>query len=240
MRVPQGLAGLLGKLIHAGEAGQAKHGEAVSKKGLEGHHGKDEKGRVLVDERVLAGLGYNGADKTGTRKNVAEKENLARFLQDPNAEVEKLLNKDAKTDAPAEDKKGAEAGREPAAKETREAQQKEARREERADEARAQAREAEQVREQRETREAESAREREQERERDRRQGEGHGHGHGHDERQQEDEREPQGGASEEGAIGEMFRCKGTLEDGSRCLRKPMEGAPYCREHAHAGGVDRI
>jgi hypothetical protein len=35
-----------------------------------------------------------------------------------------------------------------------------------------------------------------------------------------------------EDALGASFRCHGIVEDGTRCLRKPVQGTPYCREHA--------
>jgi hypothetical protein len=37
-----------------------------------------------------------------------------------------------------------------------------------------------------------------------------------------------------EDALGPQMRCRGVLEDGSRCIRKPVMGIPYCREHASA------
>jgi hypothetical protein len=37
-----------------------------------------------------------------------------------------------------------------------------------------------------------------------------------------------------EDALGEQMRCRGVLEDGARCIRKPILGIPYCREHASA------
>lgn len=37
-----------------------------------------------------------------------------------------------------------------------------------------------------------------------------------------------------EDALGEQMRCRGILEDGARCIRKPVLGIPYCREHASA------
>lgn len=37
-----------------------------------------------------------------------------------------------------------------------------------------------------------------------------------------------------EDALGEQMRCRGMLEDGTRCIRKPVMGIPYCREHASA------
>lgn len=37
-----------------------------------------------------------------------------------------------------------------------------------------------------------------------------------------------------EDALGEQMRCRGMLDDGSRCIRKPVMGIPYCREHASA------
>ena len=37
-------------------------------------------------------------------------------------------------------------------------------------------------------------------------------------------------------ALGDEQRCHGVLHDGTRCLRRPVEGKAYCREHA-AGSV---
>jgi hypothetical protein len=37
--------------------------------------------------------------------------------------------------------------------------------------------------------------------------------------------------------LGEAARCKGALEDGTRCLRKPVAGTSYCREHYASPGV---
>ncbi|MBK8012888.1 MAG: hypothetical protein IPK13_16225 [Deltaproteobacteria bacterium] len=32
--------------------------------------------------------------------------------------------------------------------------------------------------------------------------------------------------------LGSAHQCRGELSDGGRCLRKPVPGTPYCREHA--------
>src|SRR5689334_20116985 len=32
--------------------------------------------------------------------------------------------------------------------------------------------------------------------------------------------------------LNERSRCKGQLEGGDRCLRRAVDGTPYCREHA--------
>jgi hypothetical protein len=51
-----------------------------------------------------------------------------------------------------------------------------------------------------------------------------------------EDREEPgvedQPGLREARALGDDTRCSGRVADGSRCLRKAIEGTPYCREHA--------
>jgi hypothetical protein len=37
--------------------------------------------------------------------------------------------------------------------------------------------------------------------------------------------------------LNEKTRCRGALEDGSRCLRRALDGTPYCREHAFKIGA---
>lgn len=51
-------------------------------------------------------------------------------------------------------------------------------------------------------------------------------------ERPHEEAAPREGALRVEDALGELFRCRGVLEDGSRCLMKPLLGIPYCREHA--------
>ena len=231
MRVPlpSGLSGLLGKL---GMATQPKGGEGVAKKGLEGQQpGGLQKGQAIGDGKVLAGLGFNGADKTGSRKNVAEKENVARFLKDPGEEIEKLRGaKGEKAEAKEADKAAAEAARDRG--DAKEAQREGVRKDERADDVRAQARE---VQERREAKETPEAREPEKERQRERDQQderEKHGQAWAHEDGEDDDPDRPKHGAlHEDDALGDSVRCRGTIEDGSRCLRKPVTGTPYCREH---------
>jgi hypothetical protein len=52
--------------------------------------------------------------------------------------------------------------------------------------------------------------------------------------REEEDEREEREGLHEHEVFDDHTRCRGTLEDGGRCLRSAVEGTPYCREHAVA------
>ncbi len=46
----------------------------------------------------------------------------------------------------------------------------------------------------------------------------------------EDDQADPQA-SYEPAPLGDIHRCRGTVEDGSRCLRKPREGSSYCPEH---------
>ena len=48
------------------------------------------------------------------------------------------------------------------------------------------------------------------------------------DEQEEEDKKD---GGYQERALGEDNRCAAMISDGERCLRKPIEGTPYCRGH---------
>src|SRR5262245_22074616 len=82
--LPSGLSLLLGKL------GLNLGGTEKAEKGLTGgpkEKGVDvEKGMPLGDGAVLAGLGHTPHDRRVPNRNVAEKQNIDRFMQDPHAE----------------------------------------------------------------------------------------------------------------------------------------------------------
>src|SRR5688572_13346053 len=46
-----------------------------------------------------------------------------------------------------------------------------------------------------------------------------------------QEEAERSRGLRQREALGEESRCHGTVEDGTRCLRKPIDGKAYCLEH---------
>lgn len=220
---------MLGKMLGKPE-GPAK-GEAKGLTGQAGAAGPHQaqtphgpvKGAPIGEGTVLHGVGYNGADRTGNQKNVHEKDTVAKFLKDP--ELDKLgrqAKEPEEAKGPAREEKAAEA------KEKQDANRAEARREEKADEAKAQA-----AREtQREQDQRDQAQERERERQREeRKKDDEQGRGAYAEEPEREDEDDaPPEGLYEGDPMGEASRCKG-VHDGVRCLRKPLEGASYCREH---------
>ncbi|MCK6546753.1 hypothetical protein L6R52_12960 [Myxococcota bacterium] len=238
--LPSGLSGLLGKL----GANLTKVGEAkVDAKGLAAGEGKDakgatgpEKGAALGDGTVLAGLGFNSEDRANALKNPAEKAAIDRFMQDTGPEVRELQNalremKDAEGSALREARDGAREARD--AKTEEKTQRDELRRDEKADDVRGQA--AQEAKEKKEAREANDAKEAERERERDRddqkdddRKG---GAWAQEDEQQQDEPKKRRGAIREDDVLGAHVRCHGKLDDGARCLRKPVPGTPYCREH---------
>lgn len=239
--IPSGLTALLMKLgmVQKGPGGPGGpvKGEA---KGLEGETkdaAKAEKGALLGQEgALLAGLGYNIKDHRTSAKNVAEQANLERFLHEMEGQPKELGAKKGE-EGPQGLKKGAE-GKE--AREGREGKetQAEARGPERARDKAEDGR----VQGQAEAKEAAEAR-----RETEAKETEGQGQ-HKQQQDDQQDQDDKPGGAwipeelegqeisSKRGlrasdSLGEAHRCSGTLDDGTRCLRKPVKGTPYCREH---------
>lgn len=203
--------------------------KALHAKEAKGH----EKGQALGDGALLAGIGFNPEDKQASTKNLAEKANIDRFMQDPG------IPHDGKDPAStARGKKEGEAagvkgeGREPAA-EPREMRDlaPELRREEKADEARMQA--AQDTREQKEQHEAHEKNEADRQRdEREKDDDQKRGGAWVQEELEREEEEKKRGGLRLDDALGDLSRCRGVLEDGTLCLRRPVQGTPYCREHA--------
>lgn len=231
-----GLAQLLGKVL-------AKPEGKVDAKGLVGQaagaaqgplqQGPEglKKGMPIGDGTVLTGVGFNGQDRTAAHKNVHEKESVARFLKDPELDkVGRPKGADGKEGDDARLRGEDKAERAMEAKDRQDAQRADVRREDKADDAKQLLA--------RESQREEQQREREREKERERHKGE---------ERQQQDEPEAQGwmepereraedeperdGSHDADVLGETHQCKGESGDGVRCLRKPLEGASYCREH---------
>ena len=90
VNLPGGLGGLLAKLV-GGQGKAEEGGDKATKGSAKGMKGKGvKKGEALGDEMLLAGMGFSEADKNKAQKNKAERQNVARFLQDPKAEMAKL------------------------------------------------------------------------------------------------------------------------------------------------------
>jgi hypothetical protein len=236
--LPTGLTGLLGKLganlTKVGEAKVDAKGLAAEGKDAKGAAGP-EKGAALGDGTLLAGLGFNSEDRANALKNPAEKAAIDRFMQDVGPETRELQQA-LREMKDAEGTLGREAreAREPQdAKGDEKALRDDVRREEKTDDARGQA--ALEAKEKKEAREANDAKEAERERERERddqKDDDQKGGAWAQEEEQQQDEPKKRRGAlREEDVLGASVRCHGKLEDGARCLRKPVPGTPYCREH---------
>ncbi len=233
--IPSGLQSLLGKIgINLGPGGEKADGK-LAQKGLTAQTKEAkglEKGAVLGDGKVLAGLGHNPHDKRTGERNLVEQANIDRFLQDPQVAQEAKEQPAAQKNADAADRNNDTRD----AKEMKETRE-EVRKEDRADDARHAHGEKKQLEEQREQREAkEHEREKERERQRDEREKEDERkHVYVDDQLEREEEEKKNGrGVRAEDALGDYTRCRGHQEDGSRCLRKPMQGGPYCREHLHS------
>lgn len=227
MNVSGSLASLLAKLVGKpqvkGETGVAQGAQKQEK--AEG----PKKGAPIADG-VLAGVGYSEQDKSGVQKNVAEKENVARFLRDPELDQILRAKEFGDPEKAAAEQKPAEKQAE--AKDKQDVQRQEARREEKADDMKAFAKEAQQQQEAREAQKADKEQhpnERKEEEEEGREQQ--RGQGWDDPEHQKEDE-DGERGQYDPDAIGDGARCRSQLEDGTRCLRKPLHGTNYCREHA--------
>lgn len=238
--LPPGLGALLGKLgiVRPGESAKTPQ---VAAKGLEGQPGEEKtKGAAIgPDGTALSGLGYNVEDKQTLRKNVAERENIARFLREIKDDgpllKEDLAPKDALKDGPKEVKEAKDAKEAKEAKDQKEATEvketKDAKgREEAKEEVKTAARqETHEERERRDQQERERHRDQQQQKKDE---DEGAGSGWVMSEQEAEEAEERRRGLRDGDVMGEAHRCHGMIEDGSRCLRKPISGTPYCREHA--------
>lgn len=235
--LPPGLQAILQKL-GVGATPGAKPGVEGAAQALQAEGAKEHKGllkgAVLGDDgTLLAGIGFNAEDRQTALKNVAEKASVDRFLQDPKEGKDAAhLLRDAESAGP-ESQRAFPDQIEREGRELRELRE-EIRVEERIDDARFQSmkegRAAEETKESRENGERE--REKDQDRdERDDDEREKHAAGWVLEEREPEEGRKKRRAIRLEDTLGGHTRCFGTLEDGTRCLRRPTAGTPYCREH---------
>ncbi len=243
MHIPAGLGALLaklglqapgedgealGKLLQGDAAGAAAHG--LTAKGKEGAL---PKGMELgPDGELLSGLGYNNADKESGAKNANEKTNVERFVQE--SSVERAEPENPFTNLGREGKEKTET-KEKLAEQTEVAEQREAkdgevRRDEVADEARVLGQHEAAKEERVDKKEVDEAEARDQSQQQD--DDEEDKPGAGWVAEELEDEEHRKRGLYEGDPLGDVHRCRGTLHDGTPCLRKPVKGAPYCREHA--------
>jgi hypothetical protein len=229
--IPGGIGGLLGKLGLLGKGPAAADEGKVAAQALKAEGGEAEKpglprGALLgEDGALLAGLGYNPADRHTDQKNVAEKNAVARFLEE--------LGGDAPATAPGNPREGATETK----GETREAEAREntapeeKRSEERGERAAGPAEEPREARRAKEPEEAERQRERDRDGQEKREDEDAQAQGWVAEEQEQEAPRKRRG-LREADALGEHHRCRGHGDDGGQCLRKPVRGSAYCREHA--------
>ena len=245
--IPKPLAGLLGRLGAGGPlGGDAKAGDGAPKGDIgmkgEGALGGGSQGEAEVgpDGQFLLGRGFGEGDRRSNIRNSSEKANVNQFL----SELRKA-DTPAKKDAPstetapaseADIQEGPEAhvdeggGHEAQLEQAvEEGQERYALDGAQAEHEAAMAAEAE-----RETSDAEGRGE-----DPDGQQGQ---HEDSDDEEdrpgagwlaEEQEEREKRRRFSLEGAdlLGSANRCRCMLPDGTRCLRKPLPGTPYCREH---------
>jgi hypothetical protein len=249
--IPKSLAGLIGKMgVRPGGLGDgsgAKGGPA----GLRGEgmaaEGELAPGAELGPDGVLsAKIGYAGRDRRTQLRNLVEKANVHRFLAEREGEGPKL---------PRTLREGAarEGGDARAPREGKEAEAREARARQGGEQTEAAKKDDGRevllrdphgeggIREG-ETREARA------EEERGRGDDDGERRGGSGEDGEDEEERPGWGWVAEEaeererrrkftleGAdpMGAANRCRGHLDDGSPCLRKPMDGTPFCREHRY-------
>lgn len=228
--IQNALAALLGKMFVGKAVGQMK-AEKKGKEG-EGELAPNSKGAPVGDEGelLLFGVGYGVRDKHTKLKNLIEQENAKSFLDAHQDGVDrkdepKLLRelKDPGKGGDAETE--AADSRDP--QELREAKDQDVRREEARDEARIQGRKETKEPDKKENADAKEP-ERQQQEQRDDEDKPGGGWVMEEDEAEETDQKR---GLREAGVLTDQNRCKGTLEDGSRCLRKPVKGLGYCREH---------
>jgi hypothetical protein len=231
--IPNGLVALLGKVIGK-VAGQGAKGDVKGMKADKADP-KNEKGAPLGDPggHLLHGVGYATKDARSQLKNKVEEANVNRFLEAQQDGKEPAAQ--AKTgDAPGTEKREGElVERKTEAQETRENRDKDVRREDHKDETRMHGRQELKEQEQRDQREGRE-KERQQHREQEERDDDENKHGHAWVLEAAEEEELPRrhGLQSEPGVYTDTERCKGALDDGSRCIRKPVKGIGYCREHA--------
>lgn len=225
------LIGLLGRLglIPSEPAKIGVKGEALA------GEPRSTGGELGPDGLLTAGAGYAIRDRAGTLRNLVEQANVERFL----AESEPLpLNQRADRDAGGPPKAAAkeEATADAPLREAKEERAPEDRpRDERAKEERGKDVREDVLREapaeETETREIQ-AEKTEGERPKDESEDEEDRPGWGwladEAEERERDEKRRVGGSD---PLGATHRCRGHLEDGTRCLRRPIGGTPYCLVH---------
>lgn len=239
MQIPSGLGALLAKLgLHLPTEGEQLGGGLVKAdaQGLAAHAGKEgalAKGvEIGPDGELLSGLGFNGADKETPKKNIVEKANVERFLTETKVERSEKDNPFSNL-GESLGREGAEvkdkASQQKEVAEQRETINNEVRREEVADEARVVAHHEAEVKERAEKADVEELPAREQQRDEDEEDKPGAGW---YAEELEEEEAKHKRGLRDADIMGDTHRCHGHVADGARCLRKPVKGTPYCREHA--------
>ncbi len=224
--ISNGLAAFIGKVIGK------MTGTGVEAKGMKAEKtdGKPEKGAPLGDPggHLLHGVGYATKDARTQLKNKTEESNVKTFVeqQQPGDPTKPTTTNEATSDKAAPD-----ADRKSELQEKREARDQDVRRDEQKDEARIHGKHEtkEQERDQREERQKDRHHQDRDERDED----EKHGHAWAQHEAEEEEDAPPRRGLkSDAGVFNDSDRCKGNLDDGTRCLRKPVKGIGYCREHA--------
>lgn len=226
-----GLRALFGKL--GIPLGKAAGGAEAAKAALQAKETKDakgpQKGRSLADGELIAGMGFSPEDKTTAQKNLAEKANIDRFMQDPTGAAREAREAPGFRDhAPAGDVRDARAEDGPKGASSQELRD-DIRREERGDELRHRAGQEAKDPKEREPPEKKEA----ERRRRDHDEEEGRrGSPFVHEEITPDEDDEHRPALRDEDALGASDRCRGTVADGTRCLRRPVEGTPYCREHS--------
>ena len=239
MAIPSGLRALLSQmgLVRPG-VGQGEGGMQTKASAMKGAKGPTTGEALGEDGLLLTGLGYSGRDKHTDRKNMSERSNLTRFFQEQLREFpgprtamvsdEAQLQAAEFADGPAGEAQG-EGATEGEVRDAP-AEQQEMRAQDRREDARVQgqkeAAETAEARESTETSEAEQQQQQHDEDEEDK-----PGAGWVAEEMDEEgDERKR--ALRDPDALGQADRCRGELEDGTRCLRKAADGTPYCAEHA--------
>lgn len=225
--IPNALAALLGKMFVGKAVGQMKGEKAGKEAG--GQEAPNPKGAPLGDEggHLLFGVGYGVRDKHTKLKNLAEQENMKSFLDAHQDTVERKDEPKLLSELKDPGKGETESAERRDPQEMREAKDQDVRRDEARDEARIQGQQETKEPDKKENAEAKEA-EHQQQEERDEEDKPGGGWVMEEDEAEEQDQKR---GLRDAGVLTDQNRCKGTLEDGTRCLRKPVKGLGYCREH---------
>jgi hypothetical protein len=214
------LASLLGKMVGKAVGGMKTDAQPKA----DPKTTVPEKGTPVGDrgDHLLHGVGFATKDKHTTDKNRAEASNMKTFLEhqkEAKEGPEAKLDLGRSPDGEVADRRDA--------KELRDAKDQDVRRDEAKEDAKGVAqKEAKEERERIETKDKEQKQrdEREEEREKP--------GGAWVQEDPDEDEQGHERKLRDADELTDQNRCKGILEDGSRCLRKPLKGLSHCREHS--------